>query len=79
MPTVMRIGPYRLHFFSDERQEPPHIHIRTPDGECKFWPMPSIALAGNRGLPAHELRAVERLVYEHHDKLRKAFHEFHNR
>lgn len=79
MPTVMRIGPYRFHFYSDEGQEPPHIHVRTPAGECKFWLEPVIALAGNRGLPAHELRTVERLVFEHQERLREAFHEFHNR
>ncbi len=76
---MLRIGSYRFHVSSDERQEPPHIHVRTPEGECRFWLMPTIALAVNRGLPAHELRAVERLVYEHHDTLRKAFHESHNR
>jgi hypothetical protein len=79
MPTVMRIGPYRFHFYSDERHEPPHIHVRTSDGECKFWLEPTIILAGNRGFAAHELRAIERLVFEHQVKLREAFHEYHNR
>jgi hypothetical protein len=36
MPTVLRIGNYRFHFYSDERQEPAHVHVQTPDGECKF-------------------------------------------
>ena len=53
--------------------------MRTSDGECKFWLEPSIALAMNRGLSAHELRAIERLVFEHHARLREAFHEHHNR
>ena len=79
MQTVMRIGAYRFHVYSDERQEPPHIHVRTPDGECKFWIDPTVVLAGNRGLPAHELRAIERLVFEHHDRLRDAYHDFHTR
>ena len=79
MPPVMRIGPYRFHFYSDERQEPPHIHVRSSDGECKFWLDPTIILAGNRGLAAHELRTVERLVFQHQVELREAFHEYHNR
>ena len=37
MPTILRIGPYRFHFYSDESEEPPHIHIRSGDGDCKFW------------------------------------------
>ncbi|MEX0780276.1 MAG: DUF4160 domain-containing protein [Balneolales bacterium] len=36
MPTVLRIGSYRFHFYSDEGNEPSHIHIETTEGECKF-------------------------------------------
>jgi hypothetical protein len=37
MPTAMKLGPYRFHFYSDEEREPVHIHVETPDSECKFW------------------------------------------
>ncbi|WP_159294951.1 DUF4160 domain-containing protein [Microcystis aeruginosa] len=50
MPTVIRIGHFRFHFYSDEGSEPPHIHVRSPDGECKFWLEPIIILASNRGI-----------------------------
>ncbi|MCT0254245.1 DUF4160 domain-containing protein [Synechocystis sp. PCC 6714] len=36
MPTVIRIAKFRFHFYSDEGLEPAHIHVRSPDGECKF-------------------------------------------
>ena len=36
MPTVLRVGRYRFHFYSDELREPAHIHVRSPEGECKF-------------------------------------------
>jgi hypothetical protein len=49
MPTVLRIGSYRFHFYSDEYNEPPHIHVEATDGECKFWLNP-VKLAGNRNL-----------------------------
>jgi len=78
MPTVLRIGNFRFHFYSDERQEPAHIHIRTPDGECKFWLDPSIRLASNHGVPAHEIRKIEKLVFEHQIVLRKAYNERHH-
>ncbi|MCK4469518.1 MAG: DUF4160 domain-containing protein [Desulfobacterales bacterium] len=47
MPTIMKIGSFRFHFYSDERNEPPHIHVATPDGECKFWLQP-VRLARNK-------------------------------
>lgn len=37
MPTVLRIGPYRFHFYSRESNEPPHIHVSRDDFEVKFW------------------------------------------
>ncbi len=79
MPTVLRIGAYRFHFYSDEGREPAHIHVRSTEGECKFWLEPSILLAYNRGVPRHELRGIEQLVYENHATLRKAFHDYHRR
>jgi hypothetical protein len=38
-----------------------------------------IILASNRGIPSHELRELERLVYKNQDLLRSAYRDFHNR
>jgi hypothetical protein len=76
MPTVLRIGGFRFHFYSDEGVEPAHIHIRSADGECKFWLLP-VSLARNRGIRAHDLRQIEQLVYEHQQTLLEAFHKYH--
>ena len=75
MPTVLRVGAYRFHFY--EGQEPPHIHVRTPEGECKFW-LGTVLLAGSRGVRASELRRIERLVHEHRQFLIDKYHEFHS-
>ena len=37
MPTVLRIGSYRFHFYSDEGNEPPHIHVATEPTALKAW------------------------------------------
>ena len=77
MPTVLRIGSFRFHFYSNEMDEPAHIHISTPDGECKFWLEP-IMLAKNRGVSPHTIREIERLVFEHQKFLMEKFDEYHN-
>lgn len=59
-------------------REPAHIHVATPDGECKFWLDP-ILLARNRGIRPTELREIEKLVFEHQMLLREKYHEYHNR
>jgi hypothetical protein len=75
MPTVLKIGSFRFHFCSDEGCEPPHIHVATPDEECKFWLDP-IRLARNKGLSPVTVRKIERLVFNHQDFLRKKYNGF---
>ena len=77
MPTVLKIGNYRFHFYSDENNEPPHIHIRMDNSECKFWLNP-IILAKNNGIPAHKLHDIEKLVFENQSFLMEKYNEFHN-
>jgi hypothetical protein len=37
MPTVLRIGPYRLFFYAGDRDEPEHVHVERDDRVAKFW------------------------------------------
>lgn len=75
MPTVLRIGPYRFFFYSNEGNEPAHIHIRGADGEAKFWLAP-VELAYNYGYRGHELREIEKLVEENQELLTEAWNEY---
>jgi hypothetical protein len=78
MPTAMKLGSYRFHFYSDEGREPVHIHVETPDGECKFWLDP-IRLAGNKGVSPEVIRKIERIVFEYSTFLEEKFYEYFNR
>ncbi len=51
MPTVLRIGPYRIYFYSHEPHEPPHVHIDRDNFSAKFWLEP-VGLARNLGFNA---------------------------
>lgn len=72
MPTVLRIGPYEFFFWSNERQEPPHIHVEREENEAKFCLGP-VTLAANHGFRRHELTKIERLVVENEALLREAW------
>jgi hypothetical protein len=78
MPTVLRIGPFRFHFYANEGSEPPHIHVSSADGECKFW-LVVVELAGNQGIRARDLREVEQLVRDNHEQLMRSWHAFQER
>ncbi len=74
MPTVLVDGPYAFVFFSSDRGEPPHIHIKRDRAIAKFWLTP-VALARSIGFRDHELSKLERLVHEHHPRLLEAWHD----
>ena len=76
MPTVLRIGPYRFHFYSRENNEPPHIHVARDDQEAKFWLRP-VSMAKNIGFPMDELRTIEKHVIRTQEQLLNAWKDFH--
>lgn len=77
MPTVLRLSSLRFHFYSDEEGEPPHIHVATPEGECKFWLDP-VRLARNKGVTPIALREIEKLIFEHQTLLKRKYNEIHH-
>ena len=74
MPTVLRVGRFRLFFFSNEGREPPHIHVKAAQDEAKFWLDP-VELAVNYGFNSRELSFVQGVVEEHRESLLEAWHE----
>lgn len=63
MPTVLREGPYRFHFYAVDRDERPHIHVERDHASAKFW-LDQGGLASARGFREIELRRLGRLVQE---------------
>ncbi len=75
MPVVLRVGPYTFFFYSQENNEPPHIHVRRDAALAKFWIDP-VSLAYNRGYPVREARQLRRLVEEHRDLFLRSWHDY---
>ena len=74
MPTVLRIKGYRFFFFSNEGNEPVHIHVESGDGYCKFWVNP-VYLAYSTGYNSAELNKIRRLVEQHSNQIEEKWHE----
>lgn len=75
MPTVLRVGPYRLFFYAGDGGEPPHVHVERDGAEAKFWLDP-VRLERSRGLSAKEVRAVQAVIETHEQALLEGRHEF---
>lgn len=75
MPTVMRVGRYRFFFYSNEGQEPPHIHVQAAEDEAKFWLDP-VSLAANHGFRSRDLTEIEQLIEDNRDQLIEAWNDY---
>jgi hypothetical protein len=75
MPTVLTVGPYRFVFFSSDRGEPLHIHVKRDRQIAKFWLEP-VDLAKNVGFADHEVERIVQLVAEQRGVLIEAWHEY---
>ncbi len=74
MPIVLRIGPYRFFFYSNENSEPAHIHVQRERMLAKFW-LNTVALASSTRFSPKELRKLESLVNENKTLFLEAWNE----
>ncbi len=77
MPTVLRIGAYRLFFFAGDRHEPSHIHVERDDNLAKFWLDP-VRLQSSGGFSRNEIAKVQKIVIEHQQLLLEAWYAYFN-
>lgn len=67
---------YSFHFYSNENNEPPHVHVSKGGGRAKWWlglePQEQYAY----GLKAGERRRIKQLIKEHHGELLQAWHAY---
>jgi hypothetical protein len=75
MPTVLRHGPYAFVFFSSDRSEPPHIHVKRDRAIAKYWLEP-VSLAKNRWFAKSELKKIAKLVEQFEQQLVEAWHDY---
>lgn len=74
MPTLLRIRGFRVFFFSNEGNEPAHVHVRKGDGVAKFWLGP-VKLAINDGFKKSELQIIVKILEEHEAELIRKWNE----
>ena len=68
MPNSIREGPYRFFFYSSDREELMHVHVKRDRNVAKFWLDP-VRLAQSGGFRPTELRDIERLVRTYEGRL----------
>jgi hypothetical protein len=75
MPTVLRIGSYRFHFYANDRPEPPHVHVEQHDATAKFWLNP-VRLQWARGFDRREMHRLQKMVELNRERLLRSWDEY---
>jgi hypothetical protein len=74
MPEVFRTEGYVFSFYSNEGNEPLHVHVRRAGGFAKFWLEP-ICLDYSQGMSPRELSRAESLIEDNLDRIRRKWDE----
>lgn len=75
MPTLFKENGFRFFFYSNESQEPCHVHVVGRGGEAKLW-MPQCAFEYVYGLNAKDLKDILLIVSSRKTEIEERWHEF---
>jgi Domain of unknown function (DUF4160) len=77
MPVIFRDKGFRFFFYSNEGnpREPVHVHVRSGEGEAKFWLHPVVHLEGSNGFDARTLRELTGVVAQNAALIEREWNE----
>jgi Domain of unknown function (DUF4160) len=77
MPVVFRYKSFKFFFYSNEGnpRESMHVHVRSGDGEAKFWLAPTVYLADSDGFNARTLRELAEVVADNKELIERSWNE----
>ena len=79
MPTVLIIDGWRFFFYSNEGNEPIHIHCLKGDKECKYWldrEFYDVQEAFAFNMNNKDRRDVKKIIFNHFELIEKAWDDF---
>ena len=82
MPTILMQSGWRLFFYSNEGNEPVHIHCRRGERECKYWlniGRFDIREAYAFGLSPRDKRQIRKIIFEQYDYIVTQWRKFQER
>ena len=82
MPTILFIYGWRLFFYSNEGNEPIHVHAEKGDMECKFWLQIEeieISEAFAFNLTPQAKKEIKKIIYQHFDLIVESWNNHFNK
>jgi hypothetical protein len=75
MPVVLRVDGFEFFFYSNENQEPAHIHVEKGEKTAKFWLAP-VSLASNKNFNTATLTKLHSIVRQNEALLLRRWNDY---
>ncbi|MBF0220210.1 MAG: DUF4160 domain-containing protein [Gammaproteobacteria bacterium] len=82
MPTILMLMGWRLFFYSNEGNEPMHVHCRKGDMECKYWideELFDIHEAYSFRMTTSDKKQIRKIIFQHFEHIVEQWYEFDKR
>ena len=76
MPTVLFTHGFRFFFYSNENDEPMHVHVDKGEANAKIWLEPKIETAYMHGFSGSEINQVIKITEEEIVTLKTKWNEY---
>ncbi|MBN1804994.1 MAG: DUF4160 domain-containing protein [Sedimentisphaerales bacterium] len=82
MPTILMVMGWRFFFYSNEKNEPIHIHCKKAEKECKYWlniDEFDLEEAYSYNMNNKDKREVKKILFEYFEFIEKEWNKFQRR
>ncbi len=76
MPNLLFINGLRFFFYSNENNEPVHVHVTKGDASGKVWLEPVIEIAYLYGFTNSEEKDIMKIIELHSADFKTKWHEY---
>jgi hypothetical protein len=76
MPTLLLIKGLRFFFYSNENNEPAHVHVTKGDANGKIWLEPSVNINYLIGFSSSEEKDIIDTIQTHSETFKMKWHEY---
>jgi len=75
MPTILYVQGWRFHFYSNEGNEPIHVHVQSGSSSAKIWLNP-LRLQSSKGFNQQQINEVLKIVKKHAALFERKWREY---
>jgi hypothetical protein len=76
MPTLLRLNGIRFFFYSNENEEPIHVHVEKGDAHGKIWLEPSLEVDYLDGFSNSEQKNILEAIHENSENFKTTWNEY---